>query len=75
MKYSVMPIWNGQYSVQCSRFGIMKTAEDGPLGPKHVVLIAKTNVNEETNSCITDGKLYVNKIEYSNAIGCLNTRL
>jgi hypothetical protein len=28
------------------------------LGPKHVVLIAKANVNGEINSCIIDGKLY-----------------
>jgi hypothetical protein len=37
------------------------------------VLIAKANVNEEINSCIIDGKLYVNKVEYSNATRCLNT--
>jgi hypothetical protein len=30
------------------------TPEDGHLGPKHVVLIAKSNVNEEINSCIID---------------------
>jgi hypothetical protein len=31
------------------------------------VLIAKTNVIEEINSCIIDGKLYVNKVKrYSN---------
>jgi hypothetical protein len=39
------------------------------------VLIAKTNVNEEINNCIIDGKVYVNKVEYSNTTGCLNTRL
>jgi hypothetical protein len=33
------------------------------LGPKHV-LIAKTNVNDEINSGIIDGKLYVNKVEF-----------
>jgi hypothetical protein len=44
------------------------------LGPKHIVLIAKTNMNEEINSCIIDGKLYVNKVECSKATGCLNTR-
>jgi hypothetical protein len=38
------------------------------------VLIAKANVNGEINSCIIDGKLYINKVEYSNATGCLNTR-
>jgi hypothetical protein len=52
--------------VQCSRFG--------RLGPKHV-LILKGNVNEEINGCIIDGKLCVNKVEYSNAKGCSNTRL
>jgi hypothetical protein len=31
------------------------------LGPKHVVLIAKANVNEEINSYIIDGKLYANR--------------
>jgi hypothetical protein len=31
-------------------------------------------VNEEINICIINGKLYVNKTEYSNATGCLNTR-
>jgi hypothetical protein len=45
------------------------------MGPKHVVLIAKANVNEEINSCIIDGKLDRKKVEYSNATGCLNTRL
>jgi hypothetical protein len=39
------------------------------------MLIAKANVNEEINRLIIDGKLYVNKAEYSNATGCLNTRL
>jgi hypothetical protein len=39
------------------------------------VLIVKANVNEEINSYIIDGKLYVNKVEYNNATGCLNTRL
>jgi hypothetical protein len=43
------------------------------LWPKHVVLIAKANVNEYINSCVIDGKLYANKIECSNATGCLNT--
>jgi hypothetical protein len=50
------------------------TPGDGHLWPKHVVLIAKTNVKEEINSCISDGKLYVNKVEYSSATRCLNTR-
>jgi hypothetical protein len=31
-------------------------------GPKHVVLIAKINLNGEINSCIVDGKLYNNKL-------------
>jgi hypothetical protein len=31
-------------------------------GPKHVMLIAKINLNGEINSCITDGKLYKNKL-------------
>jgi hypothetical protein len=39
------------------------------------VLIAKANVNEEINNCIIDGKLYINKVEYSNATGCLKARL
>jgi hypothetical protein len=39
------------------------TPEYGCLGPKHVVLIVKANVNDEINSCIIDGKLYVNKVE------------
>jgi hypothetical protein len=51
-------VWNGKYSVQCSS----GTPEDGHLGPKHVVLIAKANVNAEINSCIIDGKLYKNKL-------------
>jgi hypothetical protein len=34
----------------------------------------RENVNEETNSCINDGKLYVNKVKYSNATGCSDTR-
>jgi hypothetical protein len=45
------------------------------LGPKHVVLIAKANVIEEINSYIIGGKLCVSKVEYSNATGCLNTRI
>jgi hypothetical protein len=36
-------------------------------------------MKEEINSCVIDGKLYeyVNKVEYtySNATGCLNTRM
>jgi hypothetical protein len=58
--------WNGQYSVQCSRFGIMEHLKMAALGPKHVVSIAKTNVNGEINSCSIDGKLY-KQVEYSNA--------
>jgi hypothetical protein len=38
---------------------------------KHVVLIAKVNMNEEVNTCIIDG----NKVDCSNETGCLNTRL
>jgi hypothetical protein len=34
------------------------------LGLKHVVLIVKANVNKDTNSCITDGELYVYKAEH-----------
>jgi hypothetical protein len=52
-----------------------RTPDDGHLGPKHVVLIAKVNVNGEINICTTDGKLYVNKVEHSTATECLNTRL
>jgi hypothetical protein len=36
----------------------------GHLGPKHVVLIAKANVNEEVSGSIIDGKLYVNRVEF-----------
>jgi hypothetical protein len=39
------------------------------------VSVAKASVKKEINSCIIDGKLYVNKVEYSNATGSLNTRL
>jgi hypothetical protein len=28
------------------------------------VLIAKANVNKEINSCIIDGKFYVNEVEF-----------
>jgi hypothetical protein len=45
------------------------------MGPKHVVLIMKENVTEEINSCIIEGKLYVNKVKYSNATGSSYTRL
>jgi hypothetical protein len=45
-------VWNGQYSVQCSRFWHSGTPEDGRLVQKHVMLIAKANVNGEINSCI-----------------------
>jgi hypothetical protein len=38
------------------------TPEDGRLGPKHVVLIAKINLNEGINSCIIDRKFYKNKL-------------
>jgi hypothetical protein len=33
------------------------TPEDGCMGPKHFMLIAKAAVNEEINSCIIDRKL------------------
>jgi hypothetical protein len=36
--------------------------ENGCLGLKHVVLVVKANVNEEINSCINGGKLYINKV-------------
>jgi hypothetical protein len=49
---------NTQFSVLVQHNG---TPEDDRLGPKHVVLEAKANVNEEINSCIIDGNLYVNK--------------
>jgi hypothetical protein len=39
------------------------------------VLIAKASVNEEINSCIIDGKLYINKVEYSNATKKTDVRL
>jgi hypothetical protein len=32
------------------------------------VLIAKTNMNEEINSCIIDRKLYVKKVEFKEDI-------
>jgi hypothetical protein len=44
--------------MQCSRFGITEHLRMA----KHVVLIAKTNLNGEINSCIIDGKLYKNKL-------------
>lgn len=36
------------------------------LKMKHVLLIVKANVNvnEEINSCITEGKLYVKEVVY-----------
>jgi hypothetical protein len=51
------------------------TPEDGRLGLKHIVLIAKAKVKEKINSCIIDGKLYVTIVEYSTATGCLNTSM
>jgi hypothetical protein len=35
------------------------------------VIIAKANVNEELNSCIIDGKLYVNKVDYCDFCVCV----
>jgi hypothetical protein len=52
-------------------YGVVSACAD--VMPKHV-LMGKANVNEEINSCIIDGKLYVTKVEYSNATGCLNTK-
>jgi hypothetical protein len=55
-------MWNGQYSVQCSRFGIMGHPRMVVWG-RNILLIAKENVNVEINTCNIDGKLYVNKID------------
>jgi hypothetical protein len=45
-------------------YTIKERPEDGRLRSKHVVVIAKTNVNGEINSYIVDGKLY-KQVEYN----------